>query len=308
MTILWYHLEVWSSSHKSQEQPAGQIGLVTEPISYAHKLMKCECQQSLIRFAVILVVPVECWGPCPWVKQCFSDCSSSGLLSGDACDGNLSISNHVFFQCRKCHWIAIVIVSISSCGGSLFRAHSRHMFLVARFRIHTSLNSQRYKTQHDATRDVRIPDPCSSPSLVNTVCWPKAGHVSLCNAMDESVMSRSKWRDASKAPFRFALFLQMSFHCVIAVMWVTLQSGLVASSCSISIWKFACQEGQANVLDLCLKSRLRNSDGWRDVFFWRVFRTRSVMGQLWDDHFGDLGNPPKFYRGHDAGFDSGSSS
>ena len=52
--------------------------------------------------------------------------------------------------------------------------------------------------------------------------------------------------------------------------------------------------------------RLRNSDGWRDVF-WRLFRTRSVMGRLWDDHFRDLGYPPKFYRGQDAGFDSGSS-
>ena len=53
-------------------------------------------------------------------------------------------------------------------------------------------------------------------------------------------------------------------------------------------------------------SRLRNSDR-RDVF-WRLFRTKSVMGRLWDDHFRDLGYPPKFYRGQDAGFDSGSSS
>ena len=30
--------------------------------------------------------------------------------------------------------------------------------------------------------------------------------------------------------------------------------------------------------------RLRNSDGWRDVFL-RLFRTRSVMGRLWDDNF-----------------------
>ena len=51
--------------------------------------------------------------------------------------------------------------------------------------------------------------------------------------------------------------------------------------------------------------RLRNSDGWRDIF-WRLFRTRSVMGRLWDDHFRDLGYPPKFYKGQDAGFDSGS--
>ena len=44
------------------------------------------------------------------------------------------------------------------------------------------------------------------------------------------------------------------------------------------------------------------------TFFERLFRTRSVMGRLWDDHFRDLGYPPKFYRGQDAGFDSGSSS
>ena len=28
----------------------------------------------------------------------------------------------------------------------------------------------------------------------------------------------------------------------------------------------------------------------------------------WDDYFRDLGYPPKFYRGQDAGFDNGSSS
>ena len=57
------------------------------------------------------------------------------------------------------------------------------------------------------------------------------------------------------------------------------------------------------------KLRLRNSDGCRDVLG-RLFRTRtrSVMGRLWDDHFRDLGYPPKFYMGQDAGFDSGSSS
>ena len=31
-----------------------------------------------------------------------------------------------------------------------------------------------------------------------------------------------------------------------------------------------------------------------------------VMGRLWDDHFRDLGYPPKFYRVQDAGFISGS--
>ena len=55
------------------------------------------------------------------------------------------------------------------------------------------------------------------------------------------------------------------------------------------------------------KFRLRNSDGWWDVLG-RLFRTRSVMWGLWDDHFRDFGYPPKFYKGQDAGFDSGSSS
>ena len=54
------------------------------------------------------------------------------------------------------------------------------------------------------------------------------------------------------------------------------------------------------------KCRFRNSDGWRDVLG-RLFRTRSVMGRLWDDHFWDLGHPPKFYRVQDAGFIGGSS-
>ena len=52
--------------------------------------------------------------------------------------------------------------------------------------------------------------------------------------------------------------------------------------------------------------RLRNSDGWRDVLG-RLFRARSVMGRLWDEHFRDLGHPPKFYRVQDTGFMSGSS-
>ena len=33
-----------------------------------------------------------------------------------------------------------------------------------------------------------------------------------------------------------------------------------------------------------------------------------AMGRLWDDHFRDLGYPPRFYKGQDGGFDSGSSS
>ena len=54
-----------------------------------------------------------------------------------------------------------------------------------------------------------------------------------------------------------------------------------------------------------IDSRLRNSDGWWEVLG-RLFQTRSVMGRLWHDRFRDLGYPPKFYRGQDAGFDSGS--
>ena len=51
--------------------------------------------------------------------------------------------------------------------------------------------------------------------------------------------------------------------------------------------------------------RLVNKAGCFGVLT-RLFRTRSVMGRLWDDHFRDLGYPPKFYRGQDAGFDNGS--
>ena len=45
--------------------------------------------------------------------------------------------------------------------------------------------------------------------------------------------------------------------------------------------------------------RLRISDGWSGVFG-RLFQTESVMGRLWDDHFRQLGHPPKFYRVQDA--------
>ena len=55
------------------------------------------------------------------------------------------------------------------------------------------------------------------------------------------------------------------------------------------------------VIQLVTFSRLRNSDG-RSGFWGRLFRTRSVMGRLWDDHFRDLGHPPKIYRVQDAGF------
>ena len=53
-------------------------------------------------------------------------------------------------------------------------------------------------------------------------------------------------------------------------------------------------------------SRLRNGDGWSG-FWGRLFQTKSVMGRLWDDHFRDLGYPPKLYRVQDAGFIGGSS-
>ena len=45
--------------------------------------------------------------------------------------------------------------------------------------------------------------------------------------------------------------------------------------------------------------RLGISDGWWSVLG-RLFQTRSVMGRLWDDHFRDLGHPPKFYSVQDA--------
>ena len=75
-------------------------------------------------------------------------------------------------------------------------------------------------------------------------------------------------------------------------------------------YKYSPISESANILVFHIRKhvhRLRNSDGWRHVLG-RLFRTRSVMGRLWDDHFRDLGYPPKFYRGQDAGFDSGSSS
>ena len=37
-----------------------------------------------------------------------------------------------------------------------------------------------------------------------------------------------------------------------------------------------------------------------DLAFWDDFLTKSVMGRLWDDHFRQLGHPPKFYRVQDA--------
>ena len=40
----------------------------------------------------------------------------------------------------------------------------------------------------------------------------------------------------------------------------------------------------------------------------RLFRTKSVMGRLWDDDFMHLGHPPKFYRVQHVGFIDGSSS
>ena len=47
--------------------------------------------------------------------------------------------------------------------------------------------------------------------------------------------------------------------------------------------------------------RLRNKDAWWG-FTRRFFRTKSVMGRLWDDHFRDLGYLPKFYGVQDARF------
>ena len=64
--------------------------------------------------------------------------------------------------------------------------------------------------------------------------------------------------------------------------------------------------GDPQNLQICLcPCRLRNSDGWSGVWG-LLFQRRSVMGRLWDDHFRDLGHPPKFYRVQDAGFIGGS--
>ena len=52
--------------------------------------------------------------------------------------------------------------------------------------------------------------------------------------------------------------------------------------------------------------RLRNRDGWSSVGG-PFFRTKSVMGRLWDDHFQHSGHPPKFYRVQDAIFIDNSS-
>ena len=53
---------------------------------------------------------------------------------------------------------------------------------------------------------------------------------------------------------------------------------------------------------------LRNSDG-RSGVVGRFFRARSVIGRLWDDHFRDLGYPPKSCegQGQDVSFEHGSS-
>ena len=47
-----------------------------------------------------------------------------------------------------------------------------------------------------------------------------------------------------------------------------------------------------------LGPRLRNSNVWSSVWG-LLFRTNSVMGRLWDDHFRHLGHPPKCYRVQD---------
>ena len=52
---------------------------------------------------------------------------------------------------------------------------------------------------------------------------------------------------------------------------------------------------------ICSEGRLRNKDAWRG-FTRRLFRTKSVMGRPWDDHFGDLGYLPKNYGVQDARF------
>ena len=80
----------------------------------------------------------------------------------------------------------------------------------------------------------------------------------------------------------------------------------MTSMASMASMASMVDRGQHRALPSLPVGRLSNSDGRRDVLG-RLFRTRSFMGRLWDDHFRDLGHPPKFYRVQDAGFIGGSS-
>ena len=73
----------------------------------------------------------------------------------------------------------------------------------------------------------------------------------------------------------------------------TLTIASICCTCFVSgstSWKMSTSDGI---------HRLRNRDGWSSVWG-RFFQTKSVMGRLWDDHFRQLGHPPKFYRLQDA--------
>ena len=54
------------------------------------------------------------------------------------------------------------------------------------------------------------------------------------------------------------------------------------------------------------ETRLGNKDGWWSLTR-QLFRTKSVMGRLWDDRFGHLGYLPKCYGVQDARYTSNSS-
>ena len=148
-------------------------------------------------------------------------------------------------------------------------------------------------------------------------------------------LESTTWRCKSLPHNTLLKILSMQTHCPLndnkSVSKTPLQSGTekpqhgpekvslttsfktLASRCDC-VFGFLTERALQTWMEVLLNSiciihffRLRNSGVWRDIF-WRHFRTRSVMGRLWDDHFRDLGYPPKFCKGQDAGFDSGSSS
>ena len=70
---------------------------------------------------------------------------------------------------------------------------------------------------------------------------------------------------------------------------------------------FCSKKSSPNTRSTITISESGNSDGWSGVSR-RLFRTKSVMGRLWDDHFRHLGHPPKCFSVQDAGFIDNSSS
>ena len=70
--------------------------------------------------------------------------------------------------------------------------------------------------------------------------------------------------------------------------------------CEIPGWLCVCQGSKCNG-SRNGQSRLRNKDGWWGLAR-RLFRTKSVMERLWNDHFGHLGYLPKFHGVQNARF------